>query len=235
MGIDSATRTANFENLKTKQTHSRTYSNLYSILPSEPHESLIKAGLASKETNFLLDVDRETLQHKKYKNIFGLGDVCNLPTTKTFFGGFHQLHVVRNNLVRSFNGQELDAKYDGYTKVPLILGQNKLTYVEHYYDERPARFHLLDKSGGPISRVRYYYWGKLQKKKFLGLYLFKSWGPPGHKFKKQFEPFSVRFNRKIAGLLNKLMFWKPKPVEDAHGHGHGHAEAKSAEKPAAAH
>jgi sulfide:quinone oxidoreductase len=35
------------------------------------------------------DVDHETLQHRKYPNVFGIGDVCNLPTTKTFWGGFH--------------------------------------------------------------------------------------------------------------------------------------------------
>lgn len=30
-----------------------------------------------------LDVDRETLQHKKYPNVFGIGDCTNLPTSKT--------------------------------------------------------------------------------------------------------------------------------------------------------
>ena len=30
-----------------------------------------------------LDVDKYTLQHVKYPNIFGLGDCANLPTSKT--------------------------------------------------------------------------------------------------------------------------------------------------------
>lgn len=30
-----------------------------------------------------LDVNRHTLQHTKYDNIFGLGDCTNLPTSKT--------------------------------------------------------------------------------------------------------------------------------------------------------
>lgn len=235
LGLEPGKQVAHFENVKTKKVESRVFSNLYSLLPCEPHEPLVKSGLATKESNFLLDVDRETLQHKKYKNIFGLGDVCNVPTTKGFFGGIYQLHVVRNNLMRSFNGQEMDARYSGYCKLPLFLGQNRMTYVEHYYDEKNGRHHLSGKNGGVVSNIRYYYYGKLQKKKFLGLYLFKNWGPPGHKFKTQFEPFSVRFNRKVAGLLAKLMFWKPKAA-DAHGHGHGHhgKEAHGHEKPAAA-
>lgn len=235
LGVDGEKNTAVFENLKTKQTETRVFSNLYSLLPCEPNQALIKSGLASKESNFLLDVDQETLQHKKYKNIFGLGDVNNLPTTKSFFGGFHQLHVVRNNLMRTFNGQEFDARYNGYTKVPLFLGQNQMTYVEHLYDQQPGRTHLLGKDRGVVSNVRYYYWGKMQKKKFLGLYLFKSWGPPGGKFKKQFEPFSVRAQRKLNNILRKLKFWEKS--EDHHGdHGHGHGHAKNAEpKPAHGH
>lgn len=30
-----------------------------------------------------VDVDKETLQHKKYSNVFGIGDCTNLPTSKT--------------------------------------------------------------------------------------------------------------------------------------------------------
>lgn len=30
-----------------------------------------------------VDVDKETLQHKKYPNVFGIGDCTNLPTSKT--------------------------------------------------------------------------------------------------------------------------------------------------------
>ncbi len=30
-----------------------------------------------------LDVDKETLQHKRYQNVFGIGDCTNVPTSKT--------------------------------------------------------------------------------------------------------------------------------------------------------
>lgn len=89
---------ATFADVKTGATQQREYNNLYSLIPSKPHEPLVESGLAHEGSNFLLDVDRETLQHKKYRNIFGLGDGANLPTTRTFWAGFHQVHVVRNNL-----------------------------------------------------------------------------------------------------------------------------------------
>lgn len=111
--------------------------------------------MATEESNFLLDVDQNTLQHKKYKNVFGLGDVCNLPTTRSFWAGLYQIQVVRHNLCKAMHGESLNAKYEGYTKVPLILGQNSMTYVEHYYNQRPTRMHLLDKNGGIISKIRF--------------------------------------------------------------------------------
>jgi len=76
---------------------------------------LLDAGLASAASNNLLDVNRETLRHNKYDNIFGVGDCCNLPTTKGFWAGFYQIAVVRNNLYRSLKGKNLNGLYDGYT------------------------------------------------------------------------------------------------------------------------
>lgn len=84
------------ENTKTGQKEERDYQYFYSLIPAKPHDNLIEAGLTTEDG--FLDVDQKTLQHKKYKNIFGLGDVNSLPTTKTFFGGFSQIHVVRHNL-----------------------------------------------------------------------------------------------------------------------------------------
>lgn len=45
------------ENTKTGEKTKRPYSNLYSLIPSRPHENLVKAGLATKDSNWLLDVD----------------------------------------------------------------------------------------------------------------------------------------------------------------------------------
>lgn len=67
---------------KLVQLLKKTYHHLYTILPSKPDQLLLDSGLASAASNNLLDVDIGTLRHNKYENIFGLGDVCNLPTTK---------------------------------------------------------------------------------------------------------------------------------------------------------
>jgi len=221
VGTDMATQLATFENVETKERVQRPYNNLYAMGPSKPHQNLVESSLATADSNWQLDVDRETLRHKKYTNIFGLGDVNNLPTTKTFWSGWHQLHVVRNNVLRSLHGQTLNAKYTGWTKSPILLGQNTLTYITHTYDNKAANFNLIDKSGGLISRLRYYYWAKFQKRKFLGYYLFKTWGPPTFKVMRRFQATPGGKEAQIDPAYKAI-----NRATDAHG------EAPKVEKPA---
>lgn len=65
----------------------------------------------------------------KYDNIFGIGDVNNVPTTKSFYGGLAQVAVVRHNVERRLNGLSLNAKYDGYTSVGLNASPRILVNV----------------------------------------------------------------------------------------------------------
>lgn len=96
-------------------------------MPTTSHSLLNDAGLADS-TGFL-DVNPHTLQHTKYSNIFGLGDVINAPTTKTFYGGLSQVAVVRHNVERNLNNLSLNAKYDGYAKANLLISQSNLASV----------------------------------------------------------------------------------------------------------
>jgi len=110
----------------------------------------------------------------------------------------------------------LNALYDGFTKVPLITGQASLTYIAHYYDQVPAWQNLWHKNGGPIARIRYLYWAKQQKRKFLNYYLHKTWGPPYHKFKKTFGelPGSPESQQGGGGFFGK--YFATKKTSKAH-------------------
>lgn len=45
-----------------------------------------------------MDVDAETLQHKKYANVFALGDCTNIARSKTAASAFSQAPVVVHNI-----------------------------------------------------------------------------------------------------------------------------------------
>jgi sulfide:quinone oxidoreductase len=96
-------------------------------MPTTTHSILADAGLA--DSTGYLDVKPDTLQHKKYDNIFGVGDVNNVQTTKSFYGGLAQVAVVRNNVERRLNGLSLNAKYDGYAQANLSIAPSKISNV----------------------------------------------------------------------------------------------------------
>ncbi|MCS4239493.1 sulfide:quinone oxidoreductase [Myroides gitamensis] len=81
-----------------------------------------------------LDVNHHSLQHNKYKNIFGLGDVAGLPTAKTGAAIRKQVPVVVDNLMRLLQNQEASNNdYNGYSSCPLVTGYGKMVLAEFNY------------------------------------------------------------------------------------------------------
>lgn len=82
-----------------------------------------------------MDVDHGTLQHKKYKNVFGIGDVAALPTAKTGAAIRKQVPVIVENISRLIKEQGLsDHVYNGYSSCPLVTGYGKMVLAEFDYD-----------------------------------------------------------------------------------------------------
>ncbi|MBP7579233.1 MAG: NAD(P)/FAD-dependent oxidoreductase, partial [Candidatus Obscuribacter sp.] len=93
-----------------------------------------------------VDVDKATLRHNKYTNIFALGDCSNLPTSKTGAAIRKQSPVVVANLVSAMRNQPLSVEYDGYTSCPLVTGYNSLVLAEFDYDLQPQESFPFDQS-----------------------------------------------------------------------------------------
>lgn len=58
----------------------------------------------------MLDVDKHTLQHKRYSNIFGVGNVCNVPTVASESATLHQAVTVAQNIQSSVFDKEIKGK-----------------------------------------------------------------------------------------------------------------------------
>jgi len=65
-----------------------------------------------------LDIDPETLRHRRYENIFGIGDVTSI-RNKSGAAVRDQAIVIQDNIVAALEGERLPAKYRGYTAVPI--------------------------------------------------------------------------------------------------------------------
>lgn len=74
--------------MDTKEKVTRTYDFLHVTPPMSAHAYIAESGLA--DGNGYLDLDKHTLRHKKYPNVWGLGDCTNLPNSKTAAAVFAQ-------------------------------------------------------------------------------------------------------------------------------------------------
>ncbi|MDP1784979.1 MAG: FAD/NAD(P)-binding oxidoreductase [Sulfuricurvum sp.] len=89
-----------------------------------------------------LEVDRITLQHRRYKNVYGIGDVCGIPIAKTGGSARHQAPVVVQNLIAVMEGKVPKGEYDGYTVCPLKTSYGEIIMAEFNYDGLAPSFSL---------------------------------------------------------------------------------------------
>jgi len=101
-----------------------------------------KLGWLTGTAKGCLEVDRYTLQHRRYKNVFGIGDVCAIPIGKTGGTARHHGPVMVGNLISAMEGKELTEKFDGYTVCPLKTEYGKIILAEFNYDGLAPSFPL---------------------------------------------------------------------------------------------
>ncbi|WP_439474552.1 FAD-dependent oxidoreductase [Algoriphagus formosus] len=82
-----------------------------------------------------VDVDIHTLQHKRFPNVFSLGDVAHLPTAKTGAAIRKQAPVLVENLLKLMKTHQVGHEsYEGYSSCPLVTGYGKMVLAEFKYD-----------------------------------------------------------------------------------------------------
>ncbi|KAM9570420.1 sulfide:quinone oxidoreductase, mitochondrial-like isoform 2-T2 [Salvelinus alpinus] len=110
-----------FENLDNPgETEVFEYEMLHVTPPMGPNP-VVKGSSLADEGGWL-DVNKETLQHNEYPNVFGIGDCTNLPTAKTA------------------------AAYDGYTSCPLVTSYSTVILAEFDYSGQPLETFPIDQS-----------------------------------------------------------------------------------------
>ncbi len=90
---------------------------------------LAESGLAGESAAGLVDIDPETMRHRRYDSIWSLGDVADVRTRPSGGALRHQVDVLADNLVAARDGGDL-RRYDGYTVMPITLGRHRLMLVE---------------------------------------------------------------------------------------------------------
>lgn len=109
----------------------------YDVLHVVPHQSApdwIKSSpLSTGDANGYVDIDKHTMQHVRYPNIFSLGDAGSSPNSKTGAAIRKQAPVVVENIDAFRTGRPLSASYDGYASCPLVTSSHAMLLAEFDY------------------------------------------------------------------------------------------------------
>jgi len=109
----------------------------YDMLHAVPRQSApdwIKSSpLSTGDTNGYVDIDKHTMQHVRYPNVFALGDAGSSPNSKTGAAIRKQAPAVVDNIDAYFRNQPLPAAYDGYASCPIVTSSNTMLLAEFDY------------------------------------------------------------------------------------------------------
>jgi len=98
-------------------------------------EMIERSGLAG-DLNFI-PTDKETLQSKKFENIFVIGDAADIPTSKAGSVAHFAGDILYENLLNAIEGRPLTAKFDGHANCYIETGFGKGALIDFNYDTEP--------------------------------------------------------------------------------------------------
>ncbi|APZ90708.1 NAD(P)/FAD-dependent oxidoreductase [Fuerstiella marisgermanici] len=134
--IRPASKEAVYRHMDTDEELVIKYDMIHVTPPMSAPDFVAQSELAG-ETGWV-EVDKHTLQHTRFPNVYGLGDASSLPTSKTGAAIRKQAPVLVANLLASMNQQSPTASYDGYTSCPVVTGYDSLVLAEFDYSGQPA-------------------------------------------------------------------------------------------------
>ena len=109
----------------------KSFDLLHVVPPQGPQDCVKDSPIANAEG--WVEVDQSTLQHVRYPNIFGLGDCCSSPNSKTAAAARKQVVVVAENLLAAKSQKPMPLKYDGYGSCPLTVERGRIVLAEFGY------------------------------------------------------------------------------------------------------
>ena len=150
-GIDAGAKTAYFKTPEVSVTNpdgtvtvtpaatQAIQFDFTNVIPPQRAPKVVRESglsLADKWTDQgWIEVDKSTLRHLRYPNVFGVGDINGVPKGKTAASVKWHIPVVEDHLVAAIEGKEGTAVYNGYTSCPMITRIGRAMLIEFDYND----------------------------------------------------------------------------------------------------
>jgi sulfide:quinone oxidoreductase len=145
----------------------------HAVPPQSAPDFLKNSPLADAANPYgYVEVNKSTLQHSRYPNIFALGDCTNAPCSKTGAAIRKQAPVVVQNVLAVLANQSMTAEYTGYSACPIPTQYGKLMLAEFDYTNKPTMTFPFDQTKPRWTMwilktkiLPWLYWNKILKGK----------------------------------------------------------------------
>lgn len=144
--LDPDSRTATIADNANQTKESITYDLLHVVPPQSAPDWLKATPLSVPDSpTGYVDVDKFTMQHVRYPDVFALGDAGSTPNSKTGAAIRKQAPVVVANVLASLDGKAVDGSYGGYASCPLTTSRHTMLLAEFDYTMQPTpSFPIID-------------------------------------------------------------------------------------------
>ncbi len=177
VAVDGVRRRATFDVTANGQaTRVELPFDFLHVVPPQSAPDFIKSSPLADKSGWVA-VDKSSLRHVQFSNIFALGDCTTTPNSKTAAAVRAQSPVVAENVLLAMDGKAPATSYDGYASCPLTTSVGKIMLAEFAYDGVITPSFPLD----PRVPRRAYWW--LKRSYLPGLYwrmLSGALGPDWH-------------------------------------------------------
>jgi sulfide:quinone oxidoreductase len=132
--IDGQNKQANFRiasGVREGEIVTKSFDMIHVCPPQVAPDFVANSSLA--DASGWLEVNQFSLQHVRFSNVWGLGDVMNTPNAKTMAAVRKQVPVVAQNIIDTLSGRDIGAGYDGYGSCPLTVERGKIVLAEFGY------------------------------------------------------------------------------------------------------
>lgn len=150
VAIDGKSKTVLYEqkNAEGEIVQKSLNFDMCHAVPPQSAPDFIKKSPLADPNNALgyVEINKNTMQHSRYSNIFALGDCTNAPCSKTGAAIRKQAPVVVENTLRVLAQQTPTAEYTGYSACPIPTQYGKLMLAEFDYSNTPKMTFPFDQA-----------------------------------------------------------------------------------------
>lgn len=140
---------------------------LVTIPVNKGADMIAASNLGDEDGLNFVPTDKQTLQSKKFENVFVIGDATNVPASKAGSVAHFEGEILLENILSYINKLPLEAKFDGHANCFIETGYGKAALIDFNYETEPLAGKFPWPIVGPMGLL------KVNRANHLGKLAFK--------------------------------------------------------------